>query len=242
MPSTRRPTLWTPTSLHSVRSSPNITASQRFSDSFSTMWQTAPSSHSTQPSRQYLRQPCLRHLLFGTLLQRTPQFLAFGQPPTCPSDNAGRYSVSHQHILDPNLITQHSFVAKQHGLPTLLRQLFDNLPDGTIRPLDSANSSMIEAAMPKASALWDPLTAGSSVSCTNSFVPSDVYSPRFREIDSSTCASASNRPSRNQPFFQPTTNIYFGGTGRYSVSHKHIFLRKLANLPSHQHVLATDIL
>ena len=139
-----------------------------------------------------MRQPCLRHLLFETLLQRIPQFLAFGQPPTCPSDNTGRYSVSHQHILDPNLITQHSFVAKQHGLPTLLRQLFDNLTDGTIQPLDSTNSSMIEAVIPKTSALWDPLTAGPSVSCINSFVPSDDY--LCKKSTSSTCTPVSNPP------------------------------------------------
>ena len=131
-------------------------------------------------------------MLFGTPLQRTPQFLAFGQPPTCPSDNTGRYSVSHQHILDSNLITQHSVVAKQHGLPTLLRQLFDNSTDGTIQPLDSTNSSMIEAVIPKASAPWGPLTAGPSVSCINSFVLSDYY---LREkTTSSTCAPVSNPP------------------------------------------------
>ena len=255
MPSTRRPTLWTPTSLHSVRPSPSITASRRFSDNFSTIWQSAPSSHSTQPSRQKVRQPCLRHLLFGTLFQQTPQLVAFGQPPTCPSDSSGRYSVSHQHIIDPNLITQHSFVAKQHGLPTLLRQLFGNLTDGTTQPLDSTNSSMIEAAMPKTSALCDPLTAGSSVFCINSFVPSDDYlcekinffnmysrqqppsgslhshSSRlvFCEIGPSTCASASSRPSKNQPFFQPTTNMYFGESRPLFGQPQHIFLRKLAN-------------
>ena len=88
--------------------------------------------------------------------------------------------------------------------------------------------------MPKAFALWDPLTAGSSVSFINSFAPSDDY--LYKKSTSSTCAPVSNPPPvhsrvtplvsflgnrflnlcfRQQPpfeksaIFQPATNMYF---------------------------------
>jgi hypothetical protein len=107
---------------------------------------------------------------------------------------------------------------------------------------------MIEAAMPMASALWDPLTAGSSVSCINTFAPSDDY--LCDKSTSSTCTPVSNPPPvhsivtplvsffgnsvlhpvlppaapslRNQPFFnqQPTTDIFIGTTSH--PTHQHI--------------------
>ena len=77
--------------------------------------------------------------------------------------------------IDLNIVAQHSLIASQHGLPTLLKHLFDDLQPNTLQPLSSADCAIIEASMPGASILWNSLVAGSSISCLDTFIHSDVY-------------------------------------------------------------------
>ena len=108
--------------------------------------------------------------------------------------------------------------------------------------------------MPKASAFWDTLTAGSSVSCINSFVPSDDYYVSFfvnsvlqpvlppaaalREI--SHFSTSNQHVFRREPaVIRSATNIFSEKAGQFAQPptcprHRH-FIE--TTLPSRQHVL-----
>ena len=117
--------------------------------------------------------PSLADLSFYQIIDKSTIYLKAAALSRASADALIQHALDPSSItVDPNLVAQHSFIADQHGLPTLLRQLFDNLSEGTLQPLNSSDSAIVEAAMPGATALWDSLTDGSYISCINSFVPS----------------------------------------------------------------------
>ena len=120
--------------------------------------------------------PTLADLSFSQIIDRSTIYLKAAALSRASADALIQHALDPSSItVDPNLVAQHSFIADHHGLPSLLRQLFDNLSEGTLQPLNSCDSAIVKAAMPGATALWDSLTDGSSISCINSFVPSDNY-------------------------------------------------------------------
>jgi hypothetical protein len=120
--------------------------------------------------------PTLVNMSFAQIVDKSKIYLKAAALSRASADALDRFALDPASItVDLNIVAEHSLIAGHQGLPSLLRQLSDNLKTNTLQPLDSTDAAIVEAAMPGATALWASLVSGSDVSCLDSFTPSDKY-------------------------------------------------------------------
>ena len=120
--------------------------------------------------------PSLADLTFDQIGDKSTIYLKAAALSRASADALRQHDIDPDSVkVDPNLIAEHSLITNQQGLPSLLRHLFDNLEFNTLQPLCPADSAIVEASMPGATALWDSLVAGSDVACLDTFSPSDKF-------------------------------------------------------------------
>ena len=120
--------------------------------------------------------PMLVKMSFAQIVDKSKIYLKAAALSGASADALERFALDPASItVDLNIVAEHSLIAGHQGLPSLLRQLSDNLEANTLQPLNSTDSAIVEAAMPGATALWASLVSGSDVSCLDSFAPSDKY-------------------------------------------------------------------
>ena len=98
--------------------------------------------------------PTLANMSFAQIVDKSKIYLKAAALSRASADALERFSVDPSSItIDLNIVAEHSLIADQQGLPSLLRQLSDKLEANTLQPLNSTDSAIVEAAMPGATAL-----------------------------------------------------------------------------------------
>ena len=98
--------------------------------------------------------PSLANLSFDQIVSKSTIYLKAAALSRASADALLQHDIDPDSVtVDPNIIAEHSLIANQQGLPSLLRHLFNNLETNTLQPLCPADSAIIEASILGATAL-----------------------------------------------------------------------------------------